>query len=156
MAPVADPRDLPERFAAAWNRRDADAIAALFAEDADFVNVVGLWWRRREDIRRVHDYGLRTFFRDTRLSVRRVEIRPIGGTVAVVHFRWRIEGQYLSDGRVGGPRHGVMVLVAEERADEGWVAVAAQNTDVVPGAESLAATGGALSPADYRPYETDA
>lgn len=150
MTSVADPGDLPGRFAAAWNRRDADAIAALFVEDADFVNVVGLWWRRREDIRHAHDYGLRTFFRDTRMSVPRVEVRRVGKATAVVHFRWRIEGQYLPDGRVGGPRRGVMVMVAEEREGEGWVAVAAQNTDVVPGAESLAAEGTVLSPADYR------
>ena len=30
-----------------WNAGDADGIGALFAEDADFVNVVGLWWRSR-------------------------------------------------------------------------------------------------------------
>ena len=41
-----------------WNDHDAEGIAALFAEDADFVNVVGLWWRNRRAIRKAHDYGL--------------------------------------------------------------------------------------------------
>jgi uncharacterized protein (TIGR02246 family) len=35
----------------AWNRADADALAELFAEDAEFVNVVGLWWHDRANIR---------------------------------------------------------------------------------------------------------
>jgi uncharacterized protein (TIGR02246 family) len=35
------PEDIAAAFAAAWNVRDADAIAALFEDDAEFVNVVG-------------------------------------------------------------------------------------------------------------------
>ena len=31
-----------------WNDGDAYGIGALFVEDADFVNVVGLWWRSRK------------------------------------------------------------------------------------------------------------
>ncbi|MGH3319373.1 MAG: SgcJ/EcaC family oxidoreductase [Streptosporangiaceae bacterium] len=150
MASVPDPADLPRLFVVAWNRRDAAAIADLFAADADFVNVVGLWWRRREEIRRAHDYGLRTFFRHSRMSLGRIEVRRLGEAAAVVHFRWRVEGQYLPDGRAGDPRRGVMVVVAERRGGEDWIAVAAQNTDVVSAAESLANADGTLSPVDYR------
>lgn len=40
------------------------ALAALFTEDADFVNVVGLWWTTREQIRDNHAYGFRHMFPD--------------------------------------------------------------------------------------------
>ena len=43
---IMTPTDVAAAFAKAWSKRDADAIADLFVEDADFVNVVGLWWRR--------------------------------------------------------------------------------------------------------------
>jgi cell division GTPase FtsZ len=33
---VAEPDELPERFARTWNDADADGIAALFTADADF------------------------------------------------------------------------------------------------------------------------
>ena len=36
------------------------------------------------------------------------------------------------------------------RRDGGWLCVAAQNTDIVPDAESHVAGDGGLSPADYR------
>jgi uncharacterized protein (TIGR02246 family) len=58
MAPsfAAEPEELVERFARAWNKGDAGGIASLFTSDADFVNVVGLWWRSREEIERAHAY----------------------------------------------------------------------------------------------------
>jgi len=34
-------------FADAWNQHDMEAFAQLFAADAEFVNVVGLWWKGR-------------------------------------------------------------------------------------------------------------
>lgn len=37
------PVDVVRGWEAAWNSADADALAALFAEDAEFVNLVGLW-----------------------------------------------------------------------------------------------------------------
>ena len=42
MKRPTSPEHIVHGFAEAWNRRDAAALAALFAEDADFVNVVGL------------------------------------------------------------------------------------------------------------------
>ncbi len=39
MMPAREPGRIPYRFAAAWNRGDAEGIAQLFAPDADFVNV---------------------------------------------------------------------------------------------------------------------
>lgn len=41
-------------FVDAWNHRDPDALAALFDQDAEFVNVTGLWWHTRDEIRSAH------------------------------------------------------------------------------------------------------
>ena len=143
------PEDIPAAFAAAWAARDAQQLASLFAEDADFVNVVGLWWRNRTDIERAHHYGLTTFFKASELSARRVETKLISDTVAMVHVRWCLRGQSGRNGEALGDRSSVMLFVAEQRT-EGWVVVAAQNTDIVPGAETLAASESGLRPADYR------
>lgn len=56
------PEQIPSLFAEAWNARNPDALAALFDEDAEFVNVTGLWWRDRASIRRAHAYGLERIF----------------------------------------------------------------------------------------------
>lgn len=43
------------RFIKAWNSHDMKAFANLFTEDADFVNVIGLWWKGRGDIQKQHE-----------------------------------------------------------------------------------------------------
>ncbi|WP_017606352.1 SgcJ/EcaC family oxidoreductase [Nocardiopsis alkaliphila] len=143
------PEDVPEHFAQAWNRGDAAALADLFVPDADFVNVVGLWWRDREAIHRAHDYGLRVIFPGSTLRVSGTRVRPLGEDAAVVHCRWSITGQTGPDGASVSRRSGVFTFVVQRR-HEGWSAVAAHNTDRVSGAETHVADEGGLSPADYR------
>ena len=148
MTPIPEPEAALDRFAAAWNRRDAAALAALFDDDADFVNVVGIWWRRRRAIEKAHDYALKRFFRDSRLTIEDVSVRRIGEDAATVHGVWRMEGQRAPDDTVLEPRRGIMVLVLR-RIEDGWSVAAAQNTDIVPGAETMAASGSGLTGADY-------
>lgn len=149
MTDAAIPEDIPRLFADAWNARDATALAALFAEDADFVNVVGLWWHNRADIKKAHAYGLSTFFKNSTLSARRVETRLIRENVATVHVRWRLSGQTGKSGEVLDDRTAIMMFVAEKRVSS-WIVVAAQNTDIVPGAETYAAKGRSFEAVDYR------
>jgi hypothetical protein len=54
--------EIPSLFVQAWNSRDADALASLFDENAEFVNVTGLWWHDRDSIRRAHAVRARTNF----------------------------------------------------------------------------------------------
>ncbi|MBM9594614.1 SgcJ/EcaC family oxidoreductase [Rhodobacteraceae bacterium MCCB 386] len=129
--------------------RDAVALAGLFAEDADFVNVVGIWWETREAIEAAHRRGLETFFSRSRLAVGRVKVRRLGADSAVVHARVRLTGQLRPDGAEGGARTTVLVFVLERKPD-GWQAVAAQNTDVHAGAETWLAGPEGMAPRDYR------
>ena len=145
---ISDPEDALRQFADAWNRRDASALAALFDEDADFVNVVGIWWRRRRAIEKAHDYALGRLFRHSRLTIDSVSVKRLGTDAATVHGCWRLEGQRAPDDTVLQPRRGVMLLVLR-RTGDGWSISAAQNTDIVPGAETMAASGDGLTGADY-------
>lgn len=130
--------------------RDADALAALFVNDADFVNVVGIWWEDRAAIRRAHDYGLRVIFPNSVLTLGRVKTRMLGTNAAVVQARMRLTGQSpVKGGPEPGPRSTILTFVCTRGAD-GWLCVAAQNTDIVPGAETHVAGDGRLSARDYR------
>ena len=77
-------RDTPlavaDAFAAAWNDYDAEALAGLFVEDAEFVNVVGLWWHDREHIRQAHAYGFRKIFRNSHMKLGRTAVRDLART----------------------------------------------------------------------------
>ena len=143
-----DPGEMIGRFVEAWMARDADALAALFAPDADFVNVVGLWWHDRAAIRAAHDYGLRGMFAASTLRAGRTSRRDLGD-VCVLHARLHLSGQVTPDGRPAEARQTVISFVMA-RNDGGWTCVLAQNTDIVPGAESHVATDGRLIAADYR------
>lgn len=145
---VTEPKDFPHAFAKAWHSRDGSNIGALFAEDADFVNVTGLWWRKRDAISRAHDYALKSFFRETTLKPGTITTRMLGPDHAVVHCRFRLSGQIAPDGTRAEERMTILVFVLERHAT-GWRAVTAQNTDVVPGKETHL-NDGTLTAVDYR------
>ncbi|WP_245521431.1 SgcJ/EcaC family oxidoreductase, partial [Mesorhizobium sp. M3A.F.Ca.ET.175.01.1.1] len=65
---VSKPEDAATAFADAWNRHDMGDLAALFSEDANFVNVVGVWWKSRSEIEGAHRATHETMFRESRLD----------------------------------------------------------------------------------------
>lgn len=136
-------------FIAAWQARSGAQIAALFAEDGDFVNVTGLWWHGREAIARPHDYALKSFFADTTLRAGRTETRALGPDHALVRCRLTLRGQRAPDGSAAGDRQ-TIITFAMARGPDGWQAVSAQNTEVSPGKETHVAQDGAVTAVDYR------
>lgn len=90
---LAAPEDVVGAFADAWNRRDPDALAALFDEDAEFVNVTGLRWHDRPSIRKAHAYGLERIFNTSTLFATEVRVKRLSDAVAVVHARLKLAGQ---------------------------------------------------------------
>ncbi len=148
MTGITEAGDLPAGIAAAWNAGDAARFAALFAEDADFVNVVGLWWEKRRAIEKAHAYGFERIFTDARMTVERVKTRRLVPAACVVHFRWAMAGQTAPDGSPAGERRGIMSLVAERDVD-GWRIVSAQNTDIIEGVDTHVVSGDGRSTASY-------
>ncbi|MER8464380.1 SgcJ/EcaC family oxidoreductase [Mesorhizobium sp. M1396] len=65
---TSKPEHVATAFANAWNRHDMDEFASLFAPDANFVNVVGVWWKNRSEIEAAHRATHDTMFRDSRLE----------------------------------------------------------------------------------------
>ncbi|WP_375258899.1 SgcJ/EcaC family oxidoreductase [Citreimonas sp.] len=146
---LTEPEAFPRAFADAWATRQGAAIAALFTEDADFVNVTGLWWHGRDAIAKPHDYALKSFFADTTLRIGRAETRYIGTDVAVVRARLHLRGQRAPDGGKARDRQTIITAILQRRPD-GWLAVSAQNTEVSPGMETHLAGDAGTQPVDYR------
>ena len=129
-----EPDEIPQRIAETWSYGDAEAFASLFTEDADFINVVGIWWRDRKAIQRAHAYGFERTLSQVKLHIQRTEVRMLSAEYAVVHAQWRLSGQRTVEGDVSDPRSGIFMLVTE-RQPQGWIVVAAQNTEILSGAE---------------------
>ncbi len=144
------PEDIPRLFTEAWNARRADWLASLFEEEADFINVVGIWWENRADIQKAHDYGLRIIFNESTLKIGRVKTKPLGDSHAVVHARMRLTGQTPKAQAAASIRNNLFLFVVRKHGDH-WLCLSAQNTDIVPGAEThLRNEKGELVPTDYR------
>lgn len=147
----SQPEELPDRFVQAWNQRKADVIAGLFAQDAEFINVVGLWWHDRQTIFKAHDYGLKKIFNQSSLEVRQKKVRQVSDTFAIVYARMRLSGQTThGDVETPGVRFNIFSFVLQKEA-AGWICISAHNTDQVPGKETnLVRPGGTIEAVDYR------
>src|SRR4030095_7247077 len=114
----------------AWNRHDAHAYAALFADDGDVVNVVGWQWKGRREIERQLTAAYAVAFRDSRLTIGDVEIRFLAAGVAVAHVRWKMDGARTPPS-IPEPRQGMQIQVLRKRGAE-WRIAAFQNTSSLP------------------------
>lgn len=148
---ILAPETIPKRFVEAWNARSAEGIAQLFEEDADFINVVGIWWENKKDIWKAHDYGLKVIFNQSTLKLGKVKVKMLASDIAVIHARMRLTGQTLK-GKPTGVRQNLFLFVAR-KSGEHWRCVSAQNTDIVIGAEThIRDEKGKLLPVDYRSF----
>lgn len=123
-------------FVEAWNNRDPDGLASIFDEDAEFVNVVGLWWHDRESIRKAHAYGLERIFDRSTLRLVRVKVKKLSDEIAVVHARMRLSGQTPVGGFTAPKTQQNIFSFVVHRGPEGWRCASTYNTDVVPNVET--------------------
>lgn len=154
-APLEGPLEVVHLFAEAFRARDAAAIGRLFAEDADLVNEVGLWWTSRHSIRRVFKRAFQREFREASIDFDKVSLRRIGTDAAVVLTRWQLTGQIDPDDVPADLRRGVLTFVLQRLPDGTWLIVAAQSTDIVPAADTNLARAGALTATSYVPQVPD-
>jgi uncharacterized protein (TIGR02246 family) len=90
--PIAAVTQVVQAFSDCWNRHDMTAFARLFAPDAEFVNVVGLWWKGRDEIEKAHEFTHATMFRKSRLTIADLSIRFPLASIAIARSRWVLEG----------------------------------------------------------------
>jgi len=118
------PAYVPVLFARAWNAHDSDALAALFDEDAEFVNGTGLCWHDRESIRKAHASRLERVEGAT-LASHEAKVRLLSPEVAVVHARMTLSGEAPAVSRT------TIATFVVHRAGDRWLCASAHNTDVI-------------------------
>ena len=125
MEPVNQPEDAPTAFQAAWNAHDMTAFAALFHEDATFVNRFAHYVRGRDEIVALHQPIHETIYRDSAVENELIDAVPVAADVVVVHFWSRL--------RVG-PAHpqgahdtDTLILAVVTRREGAWRIQALEN-----------------------------
>ena len=136
-----DVRKAVEGFATDWNRHDMDAFGKLFAPDAEFVNVVGIVMKGRQEIQMHHawahgaipkttdvtgtlarNYGI---FKNSTMKFESIDVRFLRSDVALAHVKWQLQ----NDARTSIPRRGVLLFVLTHGKD-GWLIASGQNTEI--------------------------
>src|SRR5450631_1456837 len=74
------------------NRHAIKSLASLFADDAQFVNVIGLWWHGRAEIQEQHEALHATRMRISHLVATETAVQLLRPDVAVLHMRWQLTG----------------------------------------------------------------
>lgn len=123
-------RQLQAAQADAWNRHDAAAYAALFTEDGDCVNVVGWWWKGREQIESKLKAAFAFVFHESQLTITDTSVRFLSPTLAVAHVSWTMTGAKTPPG-MPEPRVGIQTQVLEKQSGR-WLIQVFQNTNAVP------------------------
>jgi len=142
--PSRSPEGVPALFARAWNDRDADALASLFDEDAEFVDVTGLRWHNRESIRKAHADGLERIVNKSFLAVDDMRVKLLSPDIAVVHARMTLSTEApVSAATQPGSRATIVSFVLHRSGDR-WQVASAHHTDVIPNTPTnvITETGG--------------
>ncbi|RFC64725.1 SgcJ/EcaC family oxidoreductase [Mesorhizobium denitrificans] len=133
MSPDSDAgqatQQIVDAFVAAWNTHDAEAFAAIFADDADFTNVFGMKARGRASIEQFHRPIFETMFKDSHLEVMDTQVRPIRPDVIALDMHWSMLRARDPVGNEWPKRHGLIsVVVAREQ--DAWTVVVMHNMDL--------------------------
>ena len=126
-------RALVQRMNDAWG--DADAYAAVFTEDADYVIFDGTHLPGRSAIAEAHRPLFERFMKGTRLVAEPPAVRFLAPDVALVHGKGAI--LRARQRRPSRRRISVQTLVAV-KGEDGWRLTAFQNTRYRPFAQTLA------------------
>ncbi len=126
---TSDERALHElvyHLEAAWNAADGAAFAEAFAEDADFIHILGGYYTGRAAIETGHRMIFGTIYKGSSVRYSVEKIRFVRPDVAVVYLR-----QFLQfyEGDAARDLEARPTMFAE-RSDGKWQIVAMQNTRI--------------------------
>ena len=121
--------NLARALEAAWNRHDAHALAAIFAEDAEFTNVFGMLAEGRAAIEALHAPLFKTMFTDSHLSVGETRVRLIRADVASVDIKWSMTGARDPHGKPWPERVGLLNWIVTRHGGR-WLIDVSHNMDL--------------------------
>jgi uncharacterized protein (TIGR02246 family) len=111
---------------AAWNAADSTSFAALFAEDADFIHILGGYYTGRAAIEAGHRMIFGTIYKGSTVRYSVENIRFLRADVAIVLLR-----QYLQFHEGGAPSElEARPTIIAEKVDGQWRIAALQNTRI--------------------------
>jgi uncharacterized protein (TIGR02246 family) len=122
-------RAVVDRLMEAWNRHDAHAFAAVFAQDADFTNVIGMGAHGRDKIEEFHAPMFSSLFKNSHQDYTEIKVRFIRPDVATVDVRWHMTGATDPQGNPRPNREGLLNFMATKNKGA-WQILVLHNTEL--------------------------
>jgi uncharacterized protein (TIGR02246 family) len=114
----------------AWNKHDTDLYFTYLAPDAQWVNVVGMWWHNAAEHKYALDIFMKMMFYKTTHIANKPEIRMLRPDLALVRHTWELTGWVMPDGRdMSEFSTGVLTLIMEKRKGR-WLIIDGHNTSI--------------------------
>ncbi len=123
-------QEIIKDYADSWNLHGGRNFAKGFTDDADFVNVFGMYFSGKEEIEHRHVQILQTFMKGSVLEILDTKLREIQPGVVIGIIRWRLEGYrnpYCETNKPPETREGIFTHVFVN-IDKKWKIAASQNT----------------------------
>lgn len=129
-------RELVRDYGKTWNHHDITAMAALFDDDAHWVNIVGWYWRGKAAVVAGHEGIHRTFFRQTDIEIAEVAIHALAPEMAAAVVLLKVGPFLPPDGVQRPPSEDRLSLILAKRAGK-WRITHGHNTVIDPAAKSF-------------------
>ena len=120
-------RNVVSDFAAAWNRHDAKAMAALHTEDVNFVNIFGQWWKGRKEVEDNLARAHATAFAKSKMLTESDQVKFPAPNVAIIQGTMELLN---APPETLGRCHSIRVMIKENGR---WLISNFQNTSIRSG-----------------------
>jgi len=119
----------------AWNTHNMRAYVSYMTEDVDWVNVVGMWWKGRDQVYKAHEAYHQTIFKDRQLhEPETVSLRSITPDVVIATIIQTADGYTTPSGHVEPAGRAALTEVFVRREGR-WLLTEGHNTTIVEAAQ---------------------
>lgn len=122
-------RQVATAYEQAWNKHDMDALAPLFTDDAEWVNIVGMWWRGLPEVKRGHQWIHEKLFQTTAIHIDSCSVRFLTREIAASVVTWSKGSFVTPDGKQVPEGKDRMSLFLVKRARR-WLIASGHNTTI--------------------------
>ncbi|WP_197023131.1 YybH family protein [Arthrobacter sp. MA-N2] len=115
-------------FVEAFNRHDAPALAALFTDEAQFINIYGTVMKNRSGIEEGHAKAFSSRLAPAKLVLRGVERKSVSESVSTLYGTWDLSQPSNGDQTKLVPSgSGILTVVAQCTNAGRWLLAAGSN-----------------------------
>ena len=126
---TANVSELLEKFVKFWNEKNIDCFCDLFAEKAEFTDVIGQVAIGVDEIKKQHEFPFNKTMKNAVLTLNDIRARALSPELIIITATWETKHNLTSDGLDAPDRNGVIQIIAN-KADGQYKVVLVHNTDI--------------------------